>query len=571
MPFSGQEQAGTKQQEPVWEVGLWGGNILPELSAVATANPGAQGNGSCFLLQPLPAPAPSKTTAASQAAPAEPSALPEGSWGEAGGQTALGLLWPLPEQGTITDLPWLQPCVPGMGFGCAEPRPHLVAPGQPCCGSQGCSCCHIWLSPKCQRGWRCPRTSALGGVGSCSHPGAVGRDACPEIRSPTAAELPGTCPGFWGGAEPEDTWTRATGAACGARHPRVWAPGAAGRAPGPGILGMALRDGFRCRQDPGAMSEGSAAGSSPRVGADLPPAAPKSRTPGVTEPSAVTVCALPPALTVSRVPKAAFGHPKSPGSSRGRAPGRAQPFPVGCHGDNRGPRRICLASLLSQGSRPLLGRCPGRQEVRDGIGQGREQQERVCTGTRAGLSRDLAPPGPCPMGAREHGPALAPLLRVPGSPGAERGWSGDSGVREHREQRAMGAARTCLHKVPLSGESECTCRSWAKSRRRALAAPAELTHRPGSLPGASGSAAPPHGGSLSSGEKRAWGWGDVLWAARCRIGPSAMGPRTGEGCGCALGSVCVAPCPPCVPGGAGWPGLGAVRVTATPSTGQERG
>lgn len=71
----------------------------------------------------------------------------------------------------------------------------------------------------------------------------------------------------------------------------------------------------------------------------------------------------------------------------------------------------------------------------------------------------------------------------------------------------MGAAGdgSCSHvsEQGSPGENECTCRSWAKSRRRALALPAELTHRPGSLPGASGSAAPPHGRSLSfSGEKR---------------------------------------------------------------------
>lgn len=567
MPFSGQEQAGTKQQEPVWEVGLWGGNILPELSAVATANPGAQGNGSCFLLQPLPAPAPSKTTAASQAAPAEPSALPEGSWGEAGGQTALGLLWPLPEQGTVTDLPWLQPCVPGMGFGCAEPRPHLVAPSQPCCGSQGCSCCHIWLSPKCQRGWRCPRTSALGGVGFCSHPGAVGRDARPEIRSPTAAELPGTCPGFWGGAEPEDTWTRATGAACGARHPRVWAPGAAGRTPGPGTLGMALRDGFRCRQDPGAMSEGSAAGSSP------------SRCTQISHSRGHRALGCPRVRSPSgshRVPRpqSCLRAPQIPGQLPWASPGPCPAVPRGLSwGQPRSPEnlpRLSPFSGLSAAPREVPGQAGGAGRHRAGPGAAGASLHRHPGRTEQGPCSSWPVSHGCP-GARSCS-RPAPEGPVPGSPGAERGWSGDSGVREHREQRAMGAARTCLNKVPLSGESECTCRSWAKSRRRALAVPAELTHRPGSLPGASGSAAPPHGGSLSfSGEERAWGWGDVLWAARCRIGPSAMGPRTGEGCGCALGSVCVAPCPPCVPGGAGWPGLGAVRVTATPSPGQERG
>lgn len=80
--------------------------------------------------------------------------------------------------------------------------------------------------------------------------------------------------------------------------------------------------------------------------------------------------------------------------------------------------------------------------------------------------------------------------------------SGVSGSGGRWAQRAMGAARH-VSEQGSPGEGKCTCRSWAKSRRRALAVPAELTHRPGSRPGASGSAAPPHGGSLSfPGEKR---------------------------------------------------------------------
>lgn len=56
-----------------------GGSILPELSAVATAKPRAQGNGSASCHSPVPGPAMSKTTAAFRAVPAEPSELPEGS------------------------------------------------------------------------------------------------------------------------------------------------------------------------------------------------------------------------------------------------------------------------------------------------------------------------------------------------------------------------------------------------------------------------------------------------------------------------------------------------------------
>lgn len=114
----------------------------------------------------------------------------------------------------------------GWGFGCAEPGPHPV---EPCCGSQGCSCCHSWLSPKRQWVGRYPRTSALGGVGSCSHAGAMGRDAHSEIPSPPMQSFQGHVRDFGGEVEPEDTWTRAAGGACGVLRE--------GRNTAPGILG----------------------------------------------------------------------------------------------------------------------------------------------------------------------------------------------------------------------------------------------------------------------------------------------------------------------------------------------
>lgn len=176
----GQEQAGTKQQELVWEVELGGTSCLSSapwlqpspvlremdlLPATARARTSNEQNNSCFPGSP------SRTQGTSRGQWGW-----GGSWGEAGGQTALGLLQLLPEQETISDRPWLHPVCLGWGFGCAEPGPHLVAPSQPCCGLQGCSCSQIWLSPKCQRVCRYPKTSALGRVGSCSHPGTMGRD-----------------------------------------------------------------------------------------------------------------------------------------------------------------------------------------------------------------------------------------------------------------------------------------------------------------------------------------------------------------------------------------------------------
>lgn len=117
MPCSGQEQAGTKQQELAWEVGLGGTSCLSSLlwpqptpvlremdllPATARARSCSEQNNSC-----LPG-SPGRTQSTSR-----------GQWGWGGswdgGQTAPGLLQLLPEQETIGDRPWLQPCVPGIG------------------------------------------------------------------------------------------------------------------------------------------------------------------------------------------------------------------------------------------------------------------------------------------------------------------------------------------------------------------------------------------------------------------------------------------------------------------------
>lgn len=345
----------------------------------------------------------------------------------------------------------------GWGFGCAEPEPHLVASSQPCRGSQGCSCCQLWLSPKCRWVWRCPRTSALGGVGSCSHPGAMGRDV-PPVQAGAGMHAPicpvslrQSCQGPWPGllvkVEPEDTGTRATGAACGVPRSGIpgWAPGGVGRTTGSGILGRAPHlpgSGFRYRRGPGAISEGSAAtaapGAAPGVCADPPPrhrplhpnpaspalpGAPSPRLPRCpAPPPGRSRCPLSPGalcLRLSRCPafpQAAFGHPKSPGSSRGRAPGRAQPVPSR-------PLRLSqtvaaaapgeFASSLPFSRRSAAPREVPGQELQDGTGQGREQQARVCTSTWGGLSRDLAPPGPRPIGAGST------VLLSPSSRGAD--------------------------------------------------------------------------------------------------------------------------------------------------------
>lgn len=105
----GQEQAGTKQQELVWEVGLGGTSCLSSapwpqptpvlremdlLPATARASTTDQQNSSCFPGGPSRTPC----TSPGQWGWA-------GSWGEAGGQTALELLQLLPEQQTISDRP----------------------------------------------------------------------------------------------------------------------------------------------------------------------------------------------------------------------------------------------------------------------------------------------------------------------------------------------------------------------------------------------------------------------------------------------------------------------------------
>lgn len=314
----------------------------------------------------------------------------------------------------------------------------------------------------------------------------------------------GPWPGLLGKVKPEDTVTRATGATCGSPRSGIpgWAPGGVGRTTGPGILGRAPHlpgSGFRYRRGPGAISEGSAAtaapGAAPGVCADPPPrhrplhpnpaspAAPKpgiSRTPGCTEPSApavsrptsgahpvpaVTGCALPPALTVSRVPPGCLRAPQIPGqlprASLGPCPVGPQPSPeVVTDGGCRSPRRICLVSPLLTALRRSSGGARAGAAGRHRAGQG---------AAGASLHRYLGrtEPGPCSSWptshrCRKHRPALAqlPWGRSPAhrQPSAGGGGTvgfgvngsgfGVNGSGGRWEQRVMGAARTCLNKVP---------------------------------------------------------------------------------------------------------------------------
>lgn len=240
------------------------------------------------------------------------------------------------------------------------------------------------------------------------------------------------------------------------------------------------------------------------------PAAPKpgiSRTPRSTEPSVPAVshptCGphpLPAVTGCHRLYSASASHgvPHPPGCLRapqisGRlpraSPGPCPPGPLRPPGavivsGRRSPGRICLVSPLLT----ALGRSSGGARA-GGAGRHRAGQG------AASLHRYLGQPepGPCsswPVSHRCPGsPSCCrpgPVGQVPGSSAAERWWRGDIGVRGQWErgrweQRVMGAARH-VSEQGSPGEGERTCRSWAKSRRRALAAPAELTHRPRSLP-----------------------------------------------------------------------------------------
>lgn len=132
-----------------------GGNILPELSAVAAANPSAQGNGSascCSLCQHQRRAKQQLLSGQSQQNPVRfPRAMGLGwlvGWGWGARQPLACCGHCQSRRQSATGLGSSPMCL-GWGFGCAEPEPHLVAPSQPCCGSQGCSCCQLWLSPKC--------------------------------------------------------------------------------------------------------------------------------------------------------------------------------------------------------------------------------------------------------------------------------------------------------------------------------------------------------------------------------------------------------------------------------------
>lgn len=77
-----------------------------------------------------------------------------------------------PSSHAWVDVGWGAPalCVPGWGFGHAEPGAPLWAPSHPHCGYSGCSRCQIQLSLRCQQSWRCPRASAPRGASPCRYP-----------------------------------------------------------------------------------------------------------------------------------------------------------------------------------------------------------------------------------------------------------------------------------------------------------------------------------------------------------------------------------------------------------------
>lgn len=370
-------------------------------SCLNSANPSAQGNGSASCHNPCQ----DQQEQNNSCFPGSPSRTQctfrgqwgwGGSWDEARGQTALGLLELLPEQEKISDSPV---CL-GWGFGCAEPGPHVVAPCQPCCTSQGCSCSQIWLSSKCQRVWTCPGTSALGGVRSCSHPGPMGWDVPPahtgtgmqsrDPRSHCGRAARERVRDSGGKAEPEDSWTRVAGGAFGVpreRHPRVGsgsgaedcgvsASSAALRAcRGPPFVVGGGRE--RCPRAPQAPSRREQRPACVRISG--PPAAPNPASPALpgapsprfpshptSGPRPLSPAAL--CLRLSRCPAAPRLPSVTPNIRAAPAgepravPSRSPPSPRGCQRRRLPQPRENLPRLSpSHGARPLLGRCPGRR------------------------------------------------------------------------------------------------------------------------------------------------------------------------------------------------------------------
>lgn len=285
---------------------------------------------------------------------------------------------------------------------------------------------------------------------------------------------------FGGEVEPEDAWTRETGGACGGPQGAI----SSGGLRGPGILGCSPHlpgSAFCCRRGPGAMSEGSAAtaapGAAPSVCPGLSlqdcrlhpnpaspalPGAPSPRSPPchTPPPGRTRRCPLSPAvlhLRLSRCPSSPrlpSGTPNiraAPAGEPRAVPTRSPQSPWSCHSKRLSQPRENLPRLSFSRLSAAPGEVPG-QEVQGGIGQGREQ--RVCTGTWGSLSRDPAPPGPCPTRARDHRPAVAqlPWGRSPGhrQPNAGGGGTVGSGVSGSGGDGSSGRWEllgTCLNKV----------------------------------------------------------------------------------------------------------------------------
>lgn len=228
-------------------------------------------------------------------------------------------------------------------------------------------------------------------------------------------------------------------------------------------------------------------------------------------------------------------------------------------------------------------------------GQGRERRAQVCTCTRA-----QAKPGPCFSQPTTAGrcPGSTILLLSPSSSPAPVGQVPKSAGQPNaggQRQRGVWGDGSCSHVSEQGlpwGELMYVQELGQKETQGSGSPGRALTHRPGSLPRASGSTGQRQPSTSARwvpfllqgevGRERVWGWGAVFWATRCRIGPprsgspSAVGQRAVGLRVCFGVSLLPRACPVCqdltsLEGGAGWPRLGAAGVTAAMSTCREGG
>lgn len=196
-----------------------GGNILPELSAVAAANPSARGSGSASC-RSRASTSDEQNNSCFPGSPSRTQSTSQGQWGWGGSWDEAGARQPLAccrrcqsRRQSVTGLgssPWLQPCVPGMGA-------WLCRAWAPPCGSQsallrvtGVFLLSALAVPNVSAGLEMPQNirprrgrvlqaSWSHGQG-CAPRARWGRNSRPGIPSPTAAELPGDMSGIVGGS-----------------------------------------------------------------------------------------------------------------------------------------------------------------------------------------------------------------------------------------------------------------------------------------------------------------------------------------------------------------------------------